>query len=421
MEILKRKRVFSLNSEFNLGRNLKIYAKDILVFSKTKESLIQRCLINMEVDLRAYNYIESNALLNLRPEINFYRNKINFQSSINLQIEAALDPAFLPEIIELIENSNEEVVDCVKKPGHEWFSYPLSSPHSWYALEVKQKQKTGEVGYRTLWYYLDPSDITSNGIDPEKMNQAMIDFAKEWEGQPASKAFDENIISDQINEMTQTLERLSDDLSQTTQNVVSETVEEIAQVFEELTNSFSEGIEEIEATETDIAVYDALIDFFKAENWPFQTLPQQATLLFAFKGKNGQWNCYAKARKEQQQAIFYSVFSNHALDAKQNAIAEFITRANYGLILGNFELDYTDGEIRYKTSIDVEGDRLSPALIHNLVYTNVLTMDQYLPGLMAVLEQGISPEQAIALVEQSQPATSAESATESNPIDRLVW
>jgi hypothetical protein len=26
--------------------------------------------------------------------------------------------------------------------------------------------------------------------------------------------------------------------------------------------------------------------------------------------------------------------------------AEFITRANYGLIIGNFELDFEDGEIR---------------------------------------------------------------------------
>ena len=70
------------------------------------------------------------------------------------------------------------------------------------------------------------------------------------------------------------------------------------------------------------------------------------------------------------------------------AVAEFITRANYGLIIGNFELDFSDGEIRYKTSLDVEGDRLSQALIKQLVYTNVLTMDQYLPGILAVLEQG---------------------------------
>lgn len=32
-------------------------------------------------------------------------------------------------------------------------------------------------------------------------------------------------------------------------------------------------------------------------------------------------------------------------------VAEFITRANYGLIRGNFEMDFNDGELRYKTTI----------------------------------------------------------------------
>ncbi|MEL6382808.1 MAG: YbjN domain-containing protein, partial [Cyanobacteria bacterium J06626_18] len=193
-----------------------------------------------------------------------------------------------------------------------------------------------------------------------------------------------------------------------TQDVVSETVEEITQAFEEITDSFAEIAEEIEEIKTDLAIYDALIDFFKTESWSFQTLPQQAALRLAFKGKNGQWDCYAKAREAHQQVVFYSISPITVAKAKRNAIAEFLTRANHGMILGNFELDYSDGEIRYKTSIDVEGDKLTIALIRNLVYTNVLTMDQYLPGILAVLEQGTIPEQAIRLVEQSEILLSTE-------------
>ncbi len=80
-------------------------------------------------------------------------------------------------------------------------------------------------------------------------------------------------------------------------------------------------------------------------------------------------------------------------------LGEFIAKANYGMMIGNFELDFTDGEIRYKTSIDVEGDRLSFALLKRLVYANVTMMDQYLPGIKLVLERGMSPEEAIAQIE----------------------
>jgi len=49
------------------------------------------------------------------------------------------------------------------------------------------------------------------------------------------------------------------------------------------------------------------------------------------------------------------------ISSKRGAVAEFINRANYGIIIGNFEMDFADGEIRYKTSIDVQGDKLTSA------------------------------------------------------------
>lgn len=70
------------------------------------------------------------------------------------------------------------------------------------------------------------------------------------------------------------------------------------------------------------------------------------------------------------------------------------------MTIGNFELDFNDGEIRYKTSIDVEGDALTHALTKRLVYTNVMMMDEYLPGIQAVIEAGVSPEEAIQAIEQ---------------------
>ncbi len=181
-----------------------------------------------------------------------------------------------------------------------------------------------------------------------------------------------------------------------TQDVVYKSLEEMTHAFEELTENFSEIIEEID---TETLIYDALIEFFNAENWNFQSIPEQSTLRLAFEGKNGTWDCYAKVREAQKQFVFYSICSVNAPEDKRQAIAEFIARANYGTIIGNFELDFTDGEIRFKTSIDVEGDTLSSALIKPLVYTNVIMMDEYLPGFLAVVSGELSPVEAIAKIE----------------------
>jgi len=78
-----------------------------------------------------------------------------------------------------------------------------------------------------------------------------------------------------------------------------------------------------------------------------------------------------------------------------------LARANYGLILGNFEMDFRDGEIRYKTSILVDYE-LSAVVIKKLVYTNLSTIDDYFPGFMKIIYGNISPEEALNQVEKEE-------------------
>jgi len=84
-------------------------------------------------------------------------------------------------------------------------------------------------------------------------------------------------------------------------------------------------------------------------------------------------------------------------------VAEFLTRANYGMRIGNFELDFSDGEVRYKSSLDFEGVGLEPIMIRNAIYPAVQTMDRYFPGLIAVVAGAKSAAEAVQVVEQEDP------------------
>lgn len=146
-------------------------------------------------------------------------------------------------------------------------------------------------------------------------------------------------------------------------------------------------------------ILEAAKRFFTEDEWPFSEIEGKAMLRTGFSGDNGNWTCIARAREEQEQFIFYSIAPNNVPEDRRLAAAEFLTRANYGLVIGNFELDFSDGEVRYKTSIDVEGDRLTSPLLKQMVYANVLTMDRYMPGLMAVTYGNVKPVDAITQVE----------------------
>jgi hypothetical protein len=145
----------------------------------------------------------------------------------------------------------------------------------------------------------------------------------------------------------------------------------------------------------------AIAAFFQEDGWSFEQMPERPILRLPFQGKGGRWNCYAQVRvtKDVEQVLFYSVLPLNVPAEKRDAIAEFITRANYGMALGNFELDYNDGEVRYKTSLDVTDQEITGGLLRPLIYTNVLMMDKYMSGLIAVVYAGVSPAEAVKQIE----------------------
>ncbi len=93
--------------------------------------------------------------------------------------------------------------------------------------------------------------------------------------------------------------------------------------------------------------------------------------------------------------VFYIDFKEKAPEDTRPSVAEFITRANYGVIIGNFELDYEDGTVRFKTSVDFEGLQLAPALVRNVVRAGHQGVMVYGRELVNVMRRSKAPAQAV--------------------------
>jgi hypothetical protein len=146
-------------------------------------------------------------------------------------------------------------------------------------------------------------------------------------------------------------------------------------------------------------IFDSMVKFFQEDNWHFVQAEGEPQLLMTVVGSSGDLTCLAEAREEQKTFVFYTIYGVNVPKHRLRDAAEFFTRVNCGLVLGNFEMDMADGEVCYKTSIDVEDEPLTSSEIRKLVYLNILMADRYLPGLIALLYSHASPEQAIAQVE----------------------
>jgi hypothetical protein len=395
---------------------LKFYKNHDLMFTTTKpifswleiqtdsfvlhhlDTLLIDCCLIFSVPKEHYQNIDRNALFNLKPELRGPFTNGEFLPNYPIQITATLQPDLL---IHLQDHATREAATTYlqtlsqTQPDH-----ILLNPESWYALDVTQTQDTLTTGYRTLWHYLNPAHLAAETPSSEYVTAQLTEFFKD------SFNFDDLPLDDLA--IAPQLDRLTQSLTDSLETLWDDSDHQLTNAFTEITDAFTEIVEVLDdLTETDAEIYPTMIDFFTQEDWIFSKIPGELALQLPFQGQNGTWNCYAKAREDQQQFVFYSICSILAPKPKRSKIAHFLTLANYGLLLGNFELDYNDGEIRYKTSIDVEGDQISPALIKRLVYTNIAMMDEYLPGIRAIIEENIDPVNAIALIETPTPRESA--------------
>jgi len=144
-------------------------------------------------------------------------------------------------------------------------------------------------------------------------------------------------------------------------------------------------------------IRNAMEAFFEQSGWPVDAVERpRPALQSEFEGEDETWMCYAIALEEAEQALFYSVYPEAVPRERLGAVAELITRINFDLPIGNFELGYETGEVRVKTSIDVANDDISVVFIRNLVTANVVVMNRYIAGCRRVAFEHATPLEVLA-------------------------
>ena len=85
------------------------------------------------------------------------------------------------------------------------------------------------------------------------------------------------------------------------------------------------------------------------------------------------------------------------------SIAEAVARANHGLKLGKFELDFEEGDLRFQVAQLLPYDSLEDQTIQRLMGTTMAMLNQYLPAFLSVIYGNELPKDAIRQVEPRGP------------------
>lgn len=123
----------------------------------------------------------------------------------------------------------------------------------------------------------------------------------------------------------------------------------------------------------------------------------ETTWLVPTDGDGASWNTQITAIPDFDQVLVFADMDIEMDSDRAGELAVWAALANRGLPLGNFEVDLDECAVWFKTSIDVEGDDLSVALIENLMASNFATVNQHIRGLLGLSVGALTIEEAIDL------------------------
>lgn len=137
-----------------------------------------------------------------------------------------------------------------------------------------------------------------------------------------------------------------------------------------------------------------------------------------------QLQCFFNLSLDDNYCILYLRRNEQITEENRRRVAEYLTYANYGIVLGNFEFDLRDGEVRYKMSLPA-GKRIGFLLsalpsakeLQHIVDVSVSTIVRYCKGIDSLLaDPNLLPEQACRQVENRQSVSAADVIAQ---LDRL--
>ncbi len=105
--------------------------------------------------------------------------------------------------------------------------------------------------------------------------------------------------------------------------------------------------------------------------------------------------------EELERVVLYVLFEPKAKKELRQELAEFVTRANFGMGDGNFEMDFDDGSVRFKISLDYTDEPLSPLLLRNMIYDAMDTTEVYADALARVIAGKSKAKAAVRAAEKA--------------------
>lgn len=151
-------------------------------------------------------------------------------------------------------------------------------------------------------------------------------------------------------------------------------------------------------------IAQAINSYLTDDEWHFSFDEKRGLFKFglSLRGKIKKINYIIDVKDDEYVVYAFSPLGADEDDKEMmSSLAEFVCRANYGLVNGNFELDMRDGEIRFKCFVDCDGITPTSEMVRNSIHCPAAMFKRYGTGIVDIIFGKSSAQEAVEQCEKS--------------------
>jgi hypothetical protein len=166
------------------------------------------------------------------------------------------------------------------------------------------------------------------------------------------------------------------------------------------------------STATVKSLFERVASYLDANDWNYTANEEKKYFSAGCRIKDASVRVILDVHESEdwQRVLVYSSFPVYVPEHKRAAVAESITRFNYGMIFGNLDMDFADGEVRVRTIVEAGGE-LADTMIDRALASNLDTAGRFLAPILAVAFGNAAPETVLDLIAKNEDPISGKPTT----------
>ena len=127
------------------------------------------------------------------------------------------------------------------------------------------------------------------------------------------------------------------------------------------------------------ALFEKIADYMASSRQHFESEPDGGLIVAHIGGEHGTWHTYIQITDddEARRVVIHAHLQALIAASTRKQVAELLTRINYDLVIGNFELGLHDCETLFKTSVDLADSQLTLAMFERMYQLNCQVMNEH--------------------------------------------